>query len=130
MNKNIQIVEVVVVNGIPTVRGTYGSELLSFEATPFQWGGKMLMKVSTEGLDRGTRVAIGIKSKSALRMASLALPVAVPKRVKKVVEVVPVVVIPDYSSMSVPELRKACKENGIKGYSDLKKVDLVVRLMS
>ena len=129
MNKNIQIVEVVVVNGIPTVRGTYGSELLSFEATPFQWGGKMLMKVSTEGLDRGTRVAIGIKSKSALRMASLALPVAVPKRVKAV-EVVPVVVIPDYSSMSVPELRRLCKEVGIKGYSDLKKVDLVVRLMS
>ena len=130
MNKNIQIVEVVVVNGIPTVRGTYGSELLSFEAVPFQWGGKMLMKVSADGLDRGTRVAIGIKSKSALRMASLALPVAVPKRVKAVEAVVPVVVIPDYSSMSVPELRKLCKAAGIKGYSDLKKVDLVVRLMS
>ena len=130
MNKNIQIVEVVVVNGIPTVRGTYGSELLSFEATPFQWGGKMLMKVSTEGLDRGTRVAVGIKSKAALRMASLALPVAVQKRVKAVEAVVPVVVIPDYSSMSVPELRKLCKAAGIKGYSDLKKVDLVVRLMS
>ena len=130
MNKNIRIIEVTLVNSIPTVRGTYGSELLSFEATPFQWGGKMLMKVSTEGLDRGTRVAVGIKSKAALRMASLALPVAVPKRVKAVEAVVPVVVIPDYSSMSVPELRKLCKAAGIKGYSDLKKVDLVVRLMS
>ena len=111
-----------------TVHGTIGEK--EFSATPFQWGGKMLMKVSTEGLDRGTRVAVGIKSKAALRMASLALPVAVPKRVKAVEAVVPVVVIPDYSSMSVTELRKLCKAAGIKGYSDLKKVDLVVRLMS
>ena len=129
MNKNIRIIEVTLVNSIPTVRGTFGAELTAFEAVPFQWGGKMLMKVSADGLDRGTRVAIGIKSKSALRMASLALPVAVPKRVKKV-EAAPVVVIPDYSSMDVKTLRAACKEKGIKGYSDLKKVDLVVRLLA
>ena len=89
----------------------------------------MLMKVSADGLDRGTRVAIGIKSKSALRMASLALPVAVPKRQKAVVAA-PVVVVPDYGSMDVKTLRAACKEKGIKGYSDLKKVDLVVRLLA
>ena len=129
MNKNIRIIEVTLVNSIPTVRGTFGAELTAFEAVPFQWGGKMLMKVSADGLDRGTRVAIGIKSKSALRMASLALPVAVPKRVKKV-EAAPVVVIPDYGSMDVKTLRAACKEKGIKGYSDLKKVDLVVRLLA
>ena len=129
MNKNIRIIEVTLVNSIPTVRGTFGAELTAFEAVPFQWGGKMLMKVSADGLDRGTRVAIGIKSKSALRMASLALPVAVPKRVKKV-EAAPVVVVPDYGSMDVKTLRAACKEKGIKGYSDLKKVDLVVRLLA
>ena len=129
MNKNIRIIEVTLVNSIPTVRGTFGAELTAFEAVPFQWGGKMLMKVSADGLDRGTRVAIGIKSKSALRMASLALPVAVPKR-QKTVEAAPVVVVPDYGSMDVKTLRAACKEKGIKGYSDLKKVDLVVRLLA
>jgi len=129
MNKNIQIIEVTLVNSIPTVRGTFGAGLTAFEAVPFQWGGKMLMKVSADGLDRGTRVAIGIKSKAALRMASLALPVAVPKRVKKV-EAAPVVAVPDYGSMDVKTLRAACKEAGIKGYSDLKKVDLVVRLLA
>ena len=129
MNKNIRIIEVTLVNSIPTVRGTFGAELTAFEAVPFQWGGKMLMKVSADGLDRGTRVAIGIKSKSALRMASLALPVAVPKR-QKAVEAAPVVVVPDYGSMDVKTLRAACKEKGIKGYSDLKKVDLVVRLLA
>ena len=129
MNKNIRIIEVTLVNSIPTVRGTFGAELTAFEAVPFQWGGKMLMKVSADGLDRGTRVAIGIKSKSALRMASLALPVAVPKR-QKAVAAAPVVVVPDYGSMDVKTLRAACKEKGIKGYSDLKKVDLVVRLLA
>ena len=129
MNKNIRIIEVTLVNSIPTVRGTFGAELTAFEAVPFQWGGKMLMKVSADGLDRGTRVAIGIKSKSALRMASLALPVAVPKRQKAVVAA-PVVVVPDYGSMDVKTLRAACKEKGIKGYSDLKKGDLVVRLLA
>ena len=129
MNKNIRIIEVTLVNSIPTVRGTFGAELTAFEAVPFQWGGKMLMKVSADGLDRGTRVAIGIKSKSALRRASLALPVAVPKRQKAVVAA-PVVVVPDYGSMDVKTLRAACKEKGIKGYSDLKKVDLVVRLLA
>ena len=129
MNKNIRIIEVTLVNSIPTVRGTFGAELTAFEAVPFQWGGKMLMKVSADGLDRGTRVAIGIKSKSALRMASLALPVAVPKR-QKAVAAAPAVVVPDYGSMDVKTLRAACKEKGIKGYSDLKKVDLVVRLLA
>jgi hypothetical protein len=129
MNKNIRIIEVTLVNSTPIVRGTFGAGLTAFEAVPFQWGGKMLMKVSADGLDRGTRVAIGIKSKAALRMASLALPVAVLKRVKKV-EAAPVVAVPDYGSMDVKTLRAACKEKGIKGYSDLKKVDLVVRLLA
>jgi len=90
MNKNIQIIEVTLVNSTPIVRGTFGAELTAFEAVPFQWGGKMLMKVSADGLDRGTRVAIGIKSKAALRNCGVALPAAVLKRASKVTEVVAV----------------------------------------
>ena len=128
MNKNIHITAVTTTNNMITVHGTFGTECATFEATPFQWGGKMLMKVSADGLDRGTRVAIGIKSKAAMRFAVVALPVAIPKRAPKVVAEVPVIPKIDYSAFTVKDLRTACKEKGLKGYSDMKKADIVVLL--
>ena len=81
-NKGVQVVEVVVVDGKPLVRGTAGE--VAFEATTFQWGSKMLMKVEAEGLDRGSRIAVGHAAKKALKVAELALPEAVLKRPRKV----------------------------------------------
>jgi hypothetical protein len=43
----------------------------------------MLMKVEAEGLDRGSRIAIGHAAKKALKVAELALPEAVLKRPRK-----------------------------------------------
>ena len=80
-NKGVQVVEVVVVDGKPVVRGTVGE--VAFEASTFQWGSKMLMKVEAEGLDRGTRIAIGHKAKSAIKAAGMLLPEAVLKRPRK-----------------------------------------------
>ena len=90
MNKNIRITAVTTSNNLITVHGTFGEANTAFEASPFQWAKKMLMKVTAEGLDRGTRVAIGIKSKAALRNCGVALPAAVLKRASKVTEVVAV----------------------------------------
>jgi hypothetical protein len=81
MAKDIKVVEVVVVDGNPVVRGTVGE--LAFEAAPFRWGSKMLMKVNAEGLDRGTRIAIGHKAKGAIKAVGLALPEAVLVRPRK-----------------------------------------------
>lgn len=81
MGKDVKVIEVVVVDGSPVVRGTVGD--LAFEATPFRWGSKMLMKVNAEGLDRGTRIAIGHKAKSAIKSAGLVLPEAVLVRPRK-----------------------------------------------
>ena len=48
-----------------------------FEAAPFRWGGKMLMKVSGDNsFSQGQKVAIGAASKKALRTAEVLLPVA------------------------------------------------------
>lgn len=80
-SKNVKVVEVVTVDGKPVVRGTVGE--VAFEAAPFQWGSKMLMKVEAEGLDRGTRIAIGHSAKRALKAVGLALPEAVLKRPRK-----------------------------------------------
>ena len=44
----------------------------------------MLMKVEAEGLDRGSRIAVGHAAKKALKVAELALPEAVLKRPRKV----------------------------------------------
>ena len=44
------------------VRGTLGE--VAFEASPFQWGSKMLMKVEAEGLTRGDRIAVGHAARS------------------------------------------------------------------
>jgi hypothetical protein len=58
----------------------------------------MLMKVEAEGLDRGSRIAVGHAAKRALKAAELALPEAVLKRPRKVkvepVQVDETVVVP------------------------------------
>jgi hypothetical protein len=88
-SKNVKVIEVSQVDGKLTVFGTVGET--PFTASPFQWGSKMLMKVEAEGLDRGSRIAIGHAAKRALKVAELALPEAVLKRPRKAkVEVEPV----------------------------------------
>lgn len=84
----VNVTNVEVVNGSVVARGT--ADGVAFEASPFRWGTKMLMKVSAEGLDRGTRVAIGRRAKVAIKAAGLTLPEAVLTRPRKakVVEVV------------------------------------------
>ena len=115
-NKGVQVVEVVVVDGKPVVRGTAGE--VAFEASTFQWGSKMLMKVEAEGLDRGTRIAIGHKAKSAIKAAGMLLPEAVLKRPRKPkAEPVPEVPKEDFTGKTVKELRELCKARGIKGHS-------------
>lgn len=85
MAKDIKISEVVVVDGKPVVRGTVGET--PFEAATKQWGSKMLMNVAAEGLDRGTRIAIGHAAKRAVKAAQMVLPEAVLKRPRKAKEV-------------------------------------------
>ena len=81
-SKNVKVTEVLVVDSKPVVRGTVGE--VAFEASPFQGGSKMLMKVEAEGLDRGSRIAVGHAAKKALKVAEMALPEAVLKRPRKV----------------------------------------------
>ena len=76
-SKDIKVTEVVVVDGKPVVRGTVGE--VPFEAATKQWGSKMLMNVAAEGLDRGTRIAIGHAAKRAVKAAQMVLPEAVLK---------------------------------------------------
>ena len=70
-SKNVKVTEVSQVNGKLTVFGTVGE--VPFEASPFQWGSKMLMKVEAEGLDRGSRIAVGHAAKRALDRKSTRL---------------------------------------------------------
>ena len=125
-SKDVKVTEIEVVNGKPVVRGTIGE--VAFEAAPFQWGSKMLMKVEAEGLDRGARIAVGHKAKSALRTAGLTLPEAVLKRPRKAKEAAPPK--EDFSGKSFKELRQLCKDRGIKGHSrdGVKKADLITLL--
>jgi hypothetical protein len=125
-SKDVKVTEIEVVNGKPVVRGTVGE--VAFEAAPFQWGSKMLMKVEAEGLDRGARIAVGHKAKSALRTAGLTLPEAVLKRPRKAKEAAPPK--EDFSGKSFKELRQLCKDRGIKGHSrdGVKKADLITLL--
>jgi hypothetical protein len=125
-SKDVKVTEIEVVNGKPVVRGTVGE--VPFEAAPFQWGSKMLMKVEAEGLDRGARIAVGHKAKSALRTAGLTLPEAVLKRPRKAKEAAPPK--EDFSGKSFKELRQLCKDRGIKGHSrdGVKKADLITLL--
>jgi hypothetical protein len=98
------------------VRGTLGE--VAFEASPFQWGSKMLMKVEAEGLTRGDRIAVGHAAKKALKAATVLLPEAVLKRPRKA-KAEPVQEAPkeDFTGKTVKELRELCKERGIKGHS-------------
>jgi len=65
-----------------TVHGTISDK--EFSATPFQWGSKMLMKVTGENtFTQGEKVAIGHACKKALRAASVELPTPVLKRPRK-----------------------------------------------
>jgi len=60
-----------------TVRGTCDGK--TWEAAPFFWGGKVLMKVSDEfraQFGQGEKVVIGQHAKDALRRAETALPPA------------------------------------------------------
>jgi hypothetical protein len=85
---DIKILEVVVEDGKPLVRGSVGDQ--QFEAAPKRWGSKMLMNVVAEGLDRGQRVAIGHRAKAAIKTAGLVLPTAELVRPRKPkVEVTP-----------------------------------------
>ena len=87
MKKELKVNEVEIVNGTPVVRGQFGDA--AFEAAPFRWGSKMLMKVTGGDFDRGTRIAIGHAAKKALKAAGIPLPEAVLKRPRKIkVEVV------------------------------------------
>ncbi len=126
-SKDVKVTEIEVVDGKPVVRGTVGE--VAFEAAPFQWGRKMLMKVEAEGLDRGARIAVGHRAKAALRTAGMALPEAVLKRPRKpkVEEAPPK---EDFSGKTVKELRQLCKDRGIKGHSrdGVTKADLVTLL--
>ena len=98
------------------VRGTLGE--VAFEASPFQWGSKMLMKVEAEGLTRGDRIAVGHAAKKALKAAAVLLPEAVLKRPRKPnAEPVPEVPKEDFTGKTVKELRELCKSRGIKGHS-------------
>ena len=98
------------------VRGTLGE--VAFEASPFQWGSKMLMKVEAEGLTRGDRIAVGHAAKKALKAATVLLPEAKLKRPRKTkAEPVPEVPKEDFTGKTVKELRQLCKDRGIKGHS-------------
>jgi hypothetical protein len=113
-----------------TVHGTISDK--EFTATPFQWGSKMLMKVTGENtFTQGEKVAIGHACKKALRTASVELPTPVLKRPRKAKEE-PVQEIPkeDFTGKTVKELRNLCKERGIKGHSrdGVTKTDLITLL--
>ena len=113
-----------------TVHGTISDK--EFTATPFQWGSKMLMKVTGENtFTQGEKVAIGHACKKALRTASVELPTPVLKRPRKAKEE-PVQEAPkeDFTGKTVKELRQACKERGIKGHSrdGVTKSDLITLL--
>jgi hypothetical protein len=114
MAKDIKVTEVVVVDGKPVVRGSVGE--VPFEAATKQWGSKMLMNVAAEGLDRGTRIAIGHAAKRAVKAAQMVLPEAVLKRPRKpkVEEAPPK---EDFSGKTVKDLRELCKARGINGHS-------------
>ena len=148
MKKELKVNEVEIVNGTPVVRGQFGDT--AFEAAPFRWGSKMLMKVTGGDFDRGTRIAIGHAAKKALKTAEKVLPEAVLKRPRKAADpadltvtvkveapVEPVlldlVVDPsgaheDLTALTVPQLKSRAKDRGLKGYSDLNKPQLLALL--
>ena len=127
MKKELKVNEVEIVNGTPVVRGQFGDT--AFEAAPFRWGSKMLMKVTGGDFDRGTRIAIGHAAKKALKANGIPLPKAELKRPPKAK---PVAEVPkeDFTGKTVKELRQLCKDLGITGHSrdGVTRADLVVLL--
>lgn len=126
----VTVVEVQVGEKI-VVRGTVGE--VAFEASPFQWGSKMLMKVEAEGLTRGDRIAVGHAAKKALKAATILLPEAQLKRPRKPkAEPVPEVPKEDFTGKTVKELKELCRARGIAGHSKdgIKKQDLVNMLQA
>jgi|APGre2960657373_1045057.scaffolds.fasta_scaffold173741_2 hypothetical protein len=127
MKKELKVNEVEIVNGTPVVRGQFGDT--AFEAAPFRWGSKMLMKVTGGDFDRGTRIAIGHAAKKALKANGIPLPKAELKRPPKAK---PVAEVPkeDFTGKTVKELRQLCKDRGITGHSrdGVTRADLVVLL--
>ena len=113
MKKELKVVEVEIVNGNPVVPGQFGDS--QFEAAPFRWGSKMLMKVTGGDFDRGTRIAIGHAAKKALKANGIPLPKAELKRPPKAKEAP--APKEDFTGKTAKELRQLCKDRGIKGHS-------------
>jgi hypothetical protein len=149
MNKAISIKEVILVDGKPQILGSVGET--QFTAGLLQWGSKVLIKVEGNDLDRGLRIAIGHAAKKALRTMGISLEPAPLKRPRKAAEVsttvdikVPMnfgpasieplnlVVDPtpvvDLTKLTVPQLKARAKSQGLKGYSDLNKGQLLALL--
>ena len=126
MKKELKVNEVEIVNGTPVVRGQFGDT--AFEAAPFRWGSKMLMKVTGGDFDRGTRIAIGHAAKKALKANGIPLPAAELKRPPKAKEAAKPK--EDFTGKTVKELRQLCKDRGIKGHSKdgITRADLVALL--
>lgn len=75
-----------------------------WSAAPFQWGGKMLMKITDEfreGFSQGEKVSIGRAAKNAMRTANVEIPTAVLKRPRVPKPVEGVVVIQSSTSSNV-----------------------------
>lgn len=84
MNK-VQVSGVLESDGKLVVIGTCDD--IPFESSPFRWGSKMLMKVTSPGeFTQGQKVAIGHASKKALKAADKTLPEAVLVRPRKAKE--------------------------------------------
>ena len=89
MKNKVTVSGVVESEGKLTVIGVCDD--IPFEASPFRWGSKMLMKVTTPGeFTQGQKIAIGHASKKALKTAEKVLPEAVLVRPRKVKEEAPV----------------------------------------
>jgi len=128
-SKNIKISIIQANDNGFNIFGSIGSDdPVTFAASTFQWGSKMLIKVHEGDLDRGTRIAVGHAAKRALKAANLELPTATLKRPRKP-KAEPVQEAPkeDFSGKSVKELRQLCKDRGIKGHSrdGITKADLI-----
>ena len=83
MKNKVTVSGVVESEGKLTVIGVCDD--IPFDASPFRWGSKMLMKVTTPGeFTQGQKVAIGHASKKALKAADKSLPEAVLVRPRKV----------------------------------------------
>lgn len=138
MSKNVIISSVTITEGLPVVAGTTNG--VAFVASPFQWGKKVLMKICTfegETLDFGTKVAVGQKSKAAIRNFEMSLPVS--RRLKgwfwnggrqegETCAKAVVAAVVDRSVMSSKQLVAEAKGKGIKGAASMNKTQLMAAL--